>query len=350
MKTADNYIVLDQENAYTYIDHEDAKAAFGSSNDSKQLALKAAHLQGTNYPASMSQKEGSLNKDDIKSDTTIPAENDYTGTHGTANANHSYSILEPQVSTKAVDKNSLAKLKRETDNVANHNYFVLEPPNTHAVEEKNNRKPAEQSKDDSLESRNYFVLEPQDSIGANPKSPQIKETSQVDTDTAEKETTQNHNYFVLEPQSPQAAHSETSKRKATTSDITQTEEGKHHNYFVLEPQDTYSSIDPDDVLVQTLPENDYNVINMKGKPVSKDPNYGTLITAGQIGQDVEESGEYSHIQNNSDNKLDVNEYSHTTFKTMKPHTASATDDCYSQLSPTKTKLSDVTNNGNEYSL
>ena len=338
---ADNYIVLDQENAYIYIDHEDANACLGSENDSKQLAFKTAQLQGIHYSSFRQRKESSLN--------TIPAENEYTGTYDTANTSHSYSVLNPQASTKAVDKNSLAKMKHETDHLENHNYFVLEPQNIHTVENENNRKRAEQSKNhDEFGSHNYFVLEPEKSMDTNPKSPQIKETSHVDT--IEKETTQNHNYFVLESQNSQIAVSEPPKTNATTtSDLTLAEKAKHHNYFVLEPQDTYSSIDPDDVLVQTLPENEYNMINMKGKPVNRDPNYGTLSTANQIGKDVGENNEYSHIQTNSDKKLDMNEYSHTEFTNTKLYPASATDDWYSQLNPTNTKPSGVPKDGNEYS-
>ena len=305
------------------------------------MALNAAQLQGTNYSSFRQRKESSF--------STIPAENEYTGTYDTANTSHSYSVLDSQASTKAVDKKSLAKIKHETNHLENHNYFVLELQNTHTVEDESNRKRAEQSQDhDELGSHNYFVLELEKSKDTNPKSPQIKETSHVDT--TEKETTQNHSYFVLESQNSQIAISKLPKTNATTtSDLTLAEKAKYHNVFALEPQDTYSSIDPDDVLVQTLPENEYNLINMKGKPVNRDPNYGTLITANQIGKDIEENNEYSHIQTNSDNKLDMNEYSHTDFTNMKPYPASATDDWYSQLNPTNTKPSGVPKDGIEYS-
>ena len=341
-KTADNYIGLDQENAYTYIDHEDAKAGLGASNDSKQLGLKAVQLQDKNYYTSGQRKDSSFNKGNKKSDTEVPAENDYTGTYDIANISHSYSVLEPQASTKAVDKNSFAKIKHETDTMENHNYFVLEPQNKPAAEDTNNKKPTEHSQSDNVESHNYFVLEPQHTTDAKPKPPKMKETSQVYS--TEK---QNHNYFVLEPHNTQVENSEPPKtNQANMSDLTQAEKAQLHNYMVLEPQVTYSSIDPDDVVVQTLPENEYNMINMKGKPVSRDPNYATLKTVGQTGKDVEVSDEYSHIQNNS-NRLDMNEYSHTKFKNMKPHDASATaiDDCC----PTQIKPSGVLNDEKEYS-
>ena len=307
IKTANDYIVLDQDNTYTYIDHEEAQSGLGKSNDLEHLE----NLNCTNFSTSSKNKESPFVKGNKKADTTLSAENDYTRAYDTTNANYSYAVLESQASNKGAAKNSWPKIEHETDNVENHNYFVLEPQNPRAVEHKNDGKPSKQSTDDSSEAHNYFVLEPQNPLGANQKFPQTIKTLQVDT--TDMEAAQSHDYFVLEPQKPPAETSIPPKITATRAGgLTETEKAKHQNYHALEPQDTYTSIDPDDVVIQTLPENEYNMIDMKGKAtISRDPNYGTLETVDQIGNDIEDSGDYSHIGKSLNKNMDMNEYSHT---------------------------------------
>lgn len=225
LKTIDNYIVLEPENAYTYIDHEDAVA-------------------------------------------TAPANSEKKGAKQ-AQSNPSYSVLEQENThlPKGICDNN--KFQRDfttidaTQGTQSHNYVDLEPQSTH---------------DTNYETQRANGTEPQNSQTIN-TDPQKSQTKTIDTSDPEK---------VL-------------------SD----------NYFMLEPHDTYSSIDPGDVVVQTLPENEYNVINMKGKPISRDPNYGTLKTVGQIDKDIEESGDYSHIRNNPNKNMDMNEFSHTSFRNVK---------------------------------
>ena len=291
MKTSDNYIVLDEENTYTYIDNADAHAGLGKNSDSEHFA----NLNCTNFSTSSKSEDSLFDKGNKKADTTLSAENDYTGTYDTTNTSYSYAVLESQMSNKGADKDDMPNIEHETENVENHNYFVLEPQTARAVEYKNGGNPTEQSTDDRSEAHNYFVLEPQNPVGANQTFPQTIKTLQVET--TDMEAAQSHDYFVLEPQKPPVETSIPPKTTATRAGgSTETEKAKHQNYHALEPQDTYSSIDPDDVVIQTLPENEYNMINMKGKAtISRDPNYGTLETVDQIGHGIEDSSDYSHI-------------------------------------------------------
>ena len=217
------------------------------------------------------------------------------------------------------------------------NYFVLEPQTTICGRDAESLKAAE-APDEILDesNHNYFVLEPQTAHCTCSESQDTIETANVEMFGTQ--VTQNHNYFVLEPQNTKAANTYPQKKSLTplpdSSDPDKAQRQQSYDYFELEPQNTYSSIDPDDVVVQTLPENEYNTINMKNIPVSRDPNYGSLQTVGQTGKDIGGNGGYSHIQNNSITKMDLNEYSHTSFKNVKPQPTAAGDEYYSHLNGT----------------
>ena len=61
-----------------------------------------------------------------------------------------------------------------------------------------------------------------------------------------------------------------------------------------------------------LPDDEYNVINIKSKEILRDPNYDALEMQG--GNIDRYSDEYSHLsQNQARVKYDVN-YSHCKFK------------------------------------
>ena len=225
-----------------------------------------------------------------------------------------------------------------------NNYFVLdqenaytyidhgEAQNTQTVDYKNGGDTADQSTDNNSGGHSCVVFERQKLIEANPTVAGTNKSAPIDQDAS-----QNHDYFVLEPQKPQtdslipqkttetgtAGLSETKTKNNQNYEFAVEPPGNNQNYefaveppennqnyeFAVEPQDTYSSIDPDDVVIQTLPENEYNVINMTGKAtVSRDPNYGTLETVDQKATDIEDSGEYSHIGNDSKKKQEMNEY------------------------------------------
>ena len=194
-----------------------------------------------------------------------------------------------------------------------------EAQNTQTVDYKNGGDTADQSTENNSGGHSCVVLERQKLIEANPTVAGTNKSAPTD-----QEASQNHDYFVLEPQKPQtdslipqkttvtgtAALSETKTKNNQNYEFAVEPPGNNQNYeFALEPQDTYSSIDPDDVVIQTLPENEYNVINMTGKAtISRDPNYGTLETADQKAKEIEDSGEYSHIGKESKKKQKRNEY------------------------------------------
>ena len=288
LKTSDNYIVLEPENTYTYIDHGDIKDKPSPNNETKIT----------------NQKSGQAKQQQT--------------------SNPGYFVLEPEniPSQRKGKKNESQKESTTTDSKdganESHDYFILEPHNSVAATNEAIQKTAENSdKTHVTENHNYLVLEPQTAHDTESETQKINEIANLDMFGAQ--GTQNHNYFVLEPRNMQTANIIPQKTpQAIAPNTSDAETAQSHNYFVSELYDTYSSIDPDDVVTQTLPENEYNVINMKGNHVSRDPNYGTLKTVGQIGKDIEDSGEYSHIRNHPDKKVDMNEYSHTNFTNAKP--------------------------------
>ena len=178
---------------------------------------------------------------------------------------------------------------------------------------------ADQSSDNRSGGHNYFVLEPQNLMEANPIVTETNKSAPTDQDAS-----QNHDYFVLEPRKPQTDSSIPQETTATgTAGLSETKTKNNQNYefaveppgnnqnyeFAFEPRDTYSSIEPDDVIIQTLPENEYNVINMTGKvATSRDPNYGTLDTVGKKGKEIEGRGEYSHIGQDTNKNKEMNVY------------------------------------------
>lgn len=246
IKTSDNYIVLESENTYTYIDHEDVQNKAATNNERSKT---------TGLPPQARQSY-----------------------------NPSYFILEPQnFSSSSEEGNKTAPCK--TDNAVKtieamgekHTYFVLE---AHSPLDKDNLSTVEQSS-------NLDKATPPNALD-----------------------TESHNYFVLEPQNMSGANSQPHKTNdVDNNDVSQTETTGNHNYFVLEPQNTYSSIDPNDKNVQTLPDDEYNVLHVKSEGLSLDPNYDAL-KGGQHRNDINDTDDYSHLQNAPVGKQPVNDYSH----------------------------------------
>ena len=307
MKTTDNYIDLDQENTYTYIDHENAKVGLGKSN-------------GTNLSSSNKSNGFSFGRDNRKEDT------DYAHTYDTTNAGHNYADIESQSFNKGANIHDTSKIEYKSGNVENHDYIVLEPGN--AVADESDNKSNETNNNGALEGNTYFILEPQTELSSNKVSSTVNGNLRTHK-TAENEA-QSNTYFVLEPQNPQTKP--TTPQKTTTGTVglpgvgkvnNQNYEfavetpGNNQNYeFAFEPQDTYSSIDPDDVATQTLPENEYNVINMTGKAtITRDPNYGTLDAVAKKDKEIEDSSEYSHIGQDTNKNKEMNDYMKGTLGT-----------------------------------
>ena len=128
-----------------------------------------------------------------------------------------------------------------------------------------------------------------------------------------------HTYFVLEqpnrnttvtPNTKSETYDEQSLRNQRTNGD---QEGQAkvdgHGYLIIEPVDTYNTINPDDVIIQTLPDDEYNIVDMKP---SKPAQTGYYDTLKQPGNSLD-GDEYSHT---SDVKRKTNEmdYAHLSVK------------------------------------
>ena len=248
---------------------------------------------------------------------------------------NTYNCIEPEYEETNMDLSDrepdshTKELPQNRPGPADNTYFILEPENTY-LSSKNNTKNApysdgsaddanEKDKEATTEDNNYFILEPQESHisrnttpvnGSNPKSYIVPVQNGTDV---EQET---HDYFVLEQENLSAITKNGSSKQTTkpneTKMLNTLESTDAHTYFVLEPQNTYSSIDPNNVVLQTLPDNEYNKVDMKSKEATHDSNYDAL-NAEQPLQDEEDTGEYSHIGPNAATKTYNPEYSHINF-------------------------------------
>ena len=125
-----------------------------------------------------------------------------------------------------------------------------------------------------------------------------------------------HNYYVLEQQNLNTAIVPNTKlgQQSLRTERTKAHKDGQPNvdgqgYLILEPVDTYNTIDPEDVVIQTLPDNEYNIVDIKQKKVVQDKNYDILKPANG----TQNNDEYSHT---SDFQRKANEvdYSHVTLK------------------------------------
>lgn len=235
----------------------------------------------------------------------------------------------------ANEKQNLTESFPKITEIENPNYLGLETgrlitaggngEKASIVELKKNDCSTDEARD---EGHSNFVLEPQYSLSSadTNKDEVIHKTNHIND-------TENHSCFILESQNTQSADSVLPLKKETAQANEPELDKGGHNYFVLEPHDTYSSIDQDNVIVQTLPENEYNVINMNSRKISREQNSGALKACFK-GTDTEDGGEYSHIQNLPSDKHSTGEYSRVNFTTAQLDGANGTVDCYSKLGST----------------
>ena len=224
-----------------------------------------------------------------------------------------YFVLEPETDNSALTTDS--DLVRPTsdeiskDNNVTNEYFILEPNLQEA------------------EPNDYFVLEPEtdnsalttDSDLVRPTSDEISKDNNVTNEYFILEPilqeTQSNDYFVLEPEIGNSALATDSKLVRPTSDEKSEEKcvkyqannNLTNDYFTLEPQDTYSSIDPHDVDIQTLPDNEYNVLHAIK---TEGPD---TVSRYNAGKKTDNTDEYSHITNTALAGNDVIDYSHVKF-------------------------------------
>ena len=85
----------------------------------------------------------------------------------------------------------------------------------------------------------------------------------------------------------------------------------YHSYFILEKQRDPNALYHEKTDIQMLPDDEYNVINIKSKEILRDSNYDALDMQG--GNIDRYSDEYSHLsQNQARVQYEVN-YSHCKF-------------------------------------
>ena len=210
------------------------------------------------------------------------------------------------------------------------NYITLDPEHPYASLNSNDdiseshKTVNKEQKDDSSSitegeaiSHDYFILSADNAysyagvVGTNSAPNDNKEKgSYIASETtgvegkvgiqSKKHSSESHNYFVLEPQNLNTSvvlvtsletheHQSLREQKNKVDDQGQpTIDGQ--GYPILAPEDIYNTIDPDDVVIQTLPDNEYNVVGIKRKKAVQDKNYDILKPV----DGTQDNDEYSH--------------------------------------------------------
>ena len=356
-KTADNYIVLEAENTYAYIDHGDIDKADSNKgqistttrnkyNFIDQINTKPrgkreigvvvnsaenSYADKDNNRMQNKEEEDSIlnntyayidHKDVLNNALTSPKISNATGApiQTRQSVDHCYVSLNQQTASSKngswTDQGRTGAIKANNSkqnytSSETHDYSVLEPEEVASCDTKVNIPTVEYP-----ENHDYFVLEQQSMTKENSEQYKAKtdmrstdnvvtpkthnalvlgtlrtqaDVGPVDAsviDVHSKEATGGHYYFVLQPQNNISSFD---KNKADIID-TQKEEltGEIHNCFTLE--DSSLEKDTNDAVVQTLPDTEYNVLNLKSKPICHDPNYDSLNAAEQSKSGVINTG------------------------------------------------------------
>ena len=336
-KEPDNIYLSITKDGVKHTDHFDATAeetTLNKSNNESNM-YSALEERETALYKSLSDYNGVKNDVSIQSKQSDPEQE------------NSYFILEPNVSnaespvhTKCGD----AKKPTLQETEAN-DYFVLEPETDNSTLTTDSDlvrpTPDEISKDNSVtneyfilepnlqepQHNDYFVLEPEidnsalatDSDLIRPTPDEISKDNNVTNEyfilEPNLQETEPNDYFVLEPEIDNSASATDSELvRPASNGISEENCVKYqannsltNNYFTLEPQDTYSSIDPHDVDIQTLPDNEYNTLH---EIKNEGPDTASRFNAGKK---TEGTDDYSHITNTALAGNDVIDYSHVKF-------------------------------------
>lgn len=354
-KTADNYIILEPENTYAYIDHDHGDIDKTGSNKrqistttenlyhfidqpntkTRDTCEKEVDTTANNYAdvdndrvQNKEKKNSTISntytyidyKDVLNNALTIPKICNVTGkpTQTGHSVDHSYFSLNQQ--TKSSENGSGTDLGRtEVTKVNNlttsddHNYSVLEPQEVTSCNTKINLPNVEHP-----ETHDYFVLEQQSMTNENSE----QDKANIDMhDIDDKEATESHSVL-----GQQCNQTDVGLVDAGVTDVHQKEATECHNYFVLEPQNTISSFektkaditdthkeditgethnyfileerslgeDTNDPVLQTLPVTEYNVLHLKSKPIGHDPNCDSLNAIRQSENGLNDTCKCSH--------------------------------------------------------
>ena len=277
----------------------------------------------------------SITKDGVKHTDNDDATAEETTLKISNNESNMYSALEGQETAlyKSLSdydgvKNDFSIQSKQSDPEQENSYFILEPNVSNAeshihTECSDAKKPTLQE----TEGNDYFVLEPEtdnsalttDSDLVRPTPDEISKDNNVTNEyfilEPNLQETQPNDYFVLEPEIDNCALPTDSELVQATSDEISEEKcvkyqannNMTNDYFTLEPQDNYSCIDPHDVNIQTLPDNEYNILH---EIKTEGPDSVSRFNAGKK---TEGTDDYSHITNTALAGNDVIDYSHVKF-------------------------------------
>ena len=285
-KEPDNIYLSITKDGVKHTDHFNATAEETTLNKSNNESNMYSALEGreTAIYKSLSDYDGVKNDVSIQSKQSDPEQE------------NSYFILEPNIpnaESPVHTKCSDAKNPTLQETEAN-DYFVLEPETDNSALTTDSGlvrpTPDEISKDNNV-TNEYFILEPN-----------LQETLPND-------------YFVLEPEIDNSAVATDSELVRPNPDEIseencvkyQANNNLTNDYFTLEPQDNYSCIDPHDVNIQTLPDNEYNILH---EIKTEGPDSVSRFNAGKK---TEGTDDYSHITNTAFAGNDVIDYSHVKF-------------------------------------
>lgn len=179
-----------------------------------------------------------------------------------------------------------------------HDYFKLESQDCSGAQMEKHIDNTTLHDKETDESHNYFLLEPQ-----NTNSSACLNTTDIRDRHEEEGLANNHNYLALEPQDT------SSSNYAYNVNVHKNEVNDNHDYFVLEPHD--DNIRKNEIIrgVQTLPDNEYNVLGLKSDRICHGPDYGTM-KSGQPGSIENDSADYSHLDKTTVRKQLAPEYSY----------------------------------------
>ena len=246
------------------------------------------------------KKATSSKKNNAIDATTHRRTNDYTSPDVCVDLEYAYASLNTNTDGDRIHK-TLEEEEKSTvaPKTVNHDYFILSPANVYSYA---NATEAEFGKHKGL---------------CIPTSP-----PRIDT-IAGKQTGQSvdggHTYFVLEQENLKRAvtpntktetyDQESLRNQRTNGDQDGQAKVDGHGYLIIEPVDTYTTINPDDVIIQTLPDDEYNVVDMKPSNAAQAGYYDMLKQPGSSLS----GDEYSHTSDvqGKTNKMD---YAHLSVK------------------------------------
>ena len=307
---AERQITDPTENNYVYIDNEKVNSLFltetidttcSTQNTVPYIDLQDVHIEAVatlNNSSYHSLKSdigsGSSETDNVSKPCKIGVNKSNTSKQTQLRCDsHIYSALDIKEAPQRDDEDGVLPVQQYRQMIdkpsmlhavytEDHDYFKLESQDSSRAQTEKRIDNTNMHDKETDESQDYFLLEPE-----NTNSSVCSNATNI-KDRHEEEIINNHNYFVLELQST------SSSNNVYNVNVHKKEVNDNHNYSVMEPQD--DNIRSNEIVggVQTLPDNEYNVLSLKSERISHDPNYGTM-KSGQPENIKDDSADYSHL-------------------------------------------------------